>query len=155
MRCAIPRRPSKKEVDKSFTSDDEFVGKAAAALFTSGWGKVKIRRAHGSSRDEVLPVNGRATTRFHLTALLGRRLDEASCHRWPVAGGALGARHSTRSMEGSSGGGHGMRPRRAPTWRRQPCGRGARLQCSGGTRMTRWEKMAGAVQRSSGSVLLQ
>jgi hypothetical protein len=33
----------KKEVDKSLTGDDKFVGKAVAALFTRGWGKVKIR----------------------------------------------------------------------------------------------------------------
>jgi hypothetical protein len=44
-----------------------------------------------------------------------------------------------RSMEGSSDGGHGMRPRRAPTWRRRPRGGGARLQCGKGRRTTRWE----------------
>jgi hypothetical protein len=66
-------------------------------------------------------VKGRATTRFHLTAWLGRRLDGASCHRWPVAGGALGARQSARGMEGSSGDGHGMRWWRsaAVQWRKE------------------------------------
>jgi hypothetical protein len=76
VRCAIPHRPSrKKKVDKSLIGDDEFVGKAVAALFTCGWGKVKIWQAHGSSGDEVLPMKGRATARFHLTAWLGWRLE--------------------------------------------------------------------------------
>jgi hypothetical protein len=105
-----------------------------------GWGKVKIRRAPGSSGFEVLPVKGRAMTRFHLTTWLGRRLDEASCHWWPVMGGALGVRQSTCGMEGSSGGNWGMRLRRSLTWRWQLCGGGARLQCSGGRRTSRWEK---------------
>jgi hypothetical protein len=66
-------------------------------------------------------VKGRATTCFHLTAWLGRRLDGASCHRWPVAGGALDARQSTRGMEGSSGDSHGMRWWRsaAVQWRKE------------------------------------
>jgi hypothetical protein len=104
-------------VDKSLTGDDEFVGKVVATLFTRGWGEVKIRRAHGSFGDEVLPVKGRAMVHFYLIAWLGRRLDGASYHWWPVVGGALGARQSTRGMVGSSGGGRGMRPRHAPTWR--------------------------------------
>jgi hypothetical protein len=104
-------------VNKGLTDDDEFVGKAVTTLFTCGWGKVKIRRGHGSFGDEVLPVKGRATTHFHLTAWLGRRLDEASCHRWPVAGGALGTRQSVHGMEGSSGGGHGMQSWHAPARR--------------------------------------
>jgi hypothetical protein len=93
VRCAIPRRPlRKKEVDKGLTGDDEFFMKAVMALFTRGWGKVKIRRAHGSSENEVLQVKGKPTTRLCLTTWLGWRLDGASCHHWPVAGGALGAR---------------------------------------------------------------
>jgi hypothetical protein len=91
----------KKEADKSLTGDDEFVRKAAVALFTRGWGKVKIRRAHGSSGDEVLPVKRRATTRFCLIAWLGQRLDGASCHQWMVVGDALDVRQSARGMEGS------------------------------------------------------
>jgi hypothetical protein len=63
-----------------------------------------------------------------------------SCHRWPVTGGALGVRQSVHGLEGSSGSDRGMRPRHALTWRRQLCGGGARLQCSGGRRTTRWEK---------------
>jgi hypothetical protein len=118
VRCATSRRPSrKKEVDKSPTSDDEFVGKAAVVLFTHGWGKVEIRRAHGSSGDEVLPLKGRAMTCFRLKAWLGRRHDEASCHRWPIVGGALDVRQSARGMEGSSDDDRGMRPWCAPTWR--------------------------------------
>jgi hypothetical protein len=76
-------------------------------------------------------MKGRATARSRLTTWLRRRLDGASCHRWPVTGDALGARQSARGMEGCSGGGRGMRPRRALTWRRHLCGGGARLQCSG------------------------
>jgi hypothetical protein len=76
-------------------------------------------------------MKGRATARSRLTTWLRRRLDGASCHRWPVTGDALGARQSARGMEGCSGGGRGMQPRRALTWRRHLCGGGARLQCSG------------------------
>jgi hypothetical protein len=40
MRCATSRRPSrKKEVNKSLTGDDEFVGKAVVVLFTPRVGK--------------------------------------------------------------------------------------------------------------------
>jgi hypothetical protein len=34
----------------------------------------------------------------------------ASCHRWPVAGGALSVRQSVRGLEGSSDSDRGMRP---------------------------------------------
>jgi hypothetical protein len=118
VRCATSRRPSrKKEVDKSPTSDNEFVGKVAVVLFTHGWGKVEIRRAHGSFGNEVLPLKGRAMTCFRLKAWLGQRHDEASYHRWPIAGGALDVRQSARVMEGSSDGGRGMRLWCALTWR--------------------------------------
>jgi hypothetical protein len=110
------------------------------ALFTCGWGKVKIQRPYGNSGDDVLPVKGRATAHFHLTAWLGWRLDGMSCHWWMITCGTLDVRQSARGMEGSSGDGRGMRPRRAPTWRRQPCGGGAWLQCSAGRRTAQWEK---------------
>jgi hypothetical protein len=141
VRCATSCRPSrKKEVNKSLIGNDEFVRKAAVVLFTRGWGRVKIWQAPESSGDEVLPVKGRATTRFCLTTWVGQRLDEARCHWWLVTVGALGARQSARGTEGSSSGDHGMRPRHALTWRRQLCGGGAQLQCSAGRRTARCVK---------------